>query len=427
MRANLSPNMPPTMKIMLRHGLTVPLPGPPEQAVEDVPAPARVALLGADMPGIRPELLVAEGERVAAGQPLARDRRRPGIVFTAPVAGHVEEIALGARRRLASLVIAAEGDESRDAAPPELLDRDAATALLLHAGLWPALSTRPFGRIPDPGAVPAAIFVTAVDTRPHAPDPRVVLAGAEEAFARGVTLLGLLTDGPVHLCQAPGPPLAPPEGRTRVVEVAGPHPAGLPGTHVRALAEVAPATPVWQIGYQDVAAIGTLLMTGAPVRHRVVALSGPGIRVPRLVRVPLGADLHELARREMTPGDKTILSGSVLGGRESRWLRRGDLQVTVLDRRPAAGRRHWLLAALDRAARPAPLIPTAALDAALAADFAAVPLLRAISIGDAGTAEKLGVLALLEEDMALPTYAAGSGVDFAPLLRRVLDGIEGVR
>ncbi|HCS51317.1 MAG TPA: NADH:ubiquinone reductase (Na(+)-transporting) subunit A, partial [Planctomycetaceae bacterium] len=62
-------------------------------------------------------------------------------------------------------------------------------------------------------------------------------------------------DGPVFLCQ---PPAVKIPGASldfiRAEEFAGPHPAGLPGTHIHYLDPVGPGKKVWFIGYQDVIA-----------------------------------------------------------------------------------------------------------------------------------------------------------------------------
>lgn len=412
------------MTVAIRHGLTVPLKGAPEQRIAPAVAVARVGLAGTDHPGLRAALRVAEGERVALGTPLYADRSRPELMFCAPVAGRIEAITLGARRSLASITIAAEGDDRVHFEAGGAGDAEGLKALLLAAGLWPALRARPFERIADPGGTPEAIFVTAIDTAPHAPDPALVLAERGEDFGRGVAALALLTGGPVFVCQGEGPDLAAAGGNVAVIKISGRHPAGLVGTHIARLFTPAEGKPVWHIGYQDVAAIGHLLATGFLDSARTIALSGPGLRNPRLLRVPLGADLHGLARPDLGAGQKLILSGPVLGGRESRYLGRYHIQATVLDR-PAPRRRNWLLEALHRVATPAAFIPTQAIEQALGPDIPAVPLLRALSIGDGETAQRLGCLYLAEEDMALATYATGGGTDFGARLRAVLDGLEG--
>ncbi len=416
------------MKLVIRGGFQLELAGSPIQEVLPANATRTIGLLGVDSPGIRAELLVSEGTRVAAGTALFRDRKRPELRFTAPVSGTVTGIRIGEKRALATLTIAVAGAERERFPVAKLPDREQTQAVLLSSGLWPSFIARPFGRIPDPGSAPDAIFVTALDTQPFSADAGVVLAQGEgaEDFARGVAALKRLTDGPLFVCQRPGHRWIPDDERIRCVEVSGLHPAGLAGTHISRLFPVAGHRTVWQIHYQDVMAIGTLLRTGELAGERVIALAGSGVRRPRLVRVPPGADLEDLVENELTPGAKELLSGSPLAGRASRFLGRHHWQVSVLPRALPATPPGWF-GQRTRAPKPPAIVPTAALERALAADVPIVTLLRALSVGDAETAARVGCRELLEEDLALVTYATDGTQDFGHLLRIVLDELEGER
>ena len=166
-------------------------------------------------------------------------------------------------------------------------------------------------------------------------------------------------------------------------------------------------------------AIGTLLRTGELTGERVIALAGPGIRKPRLVRVALGADLDDLVHGEMTEGAHEIVSGSLLDGHPSRFLRRHHWQVSVVPRPPAPTQTGWFARHAGRL-KPPSIVATAAIERALALDLPVMPLLRALSVGDSETAARLGCCELLEEDLALVTYAAGATQDFGALSRPVL-------
>ncbi|MBF5054765.1 Na(+)-translocating NADH-quinone reductase subunit A [Alcanivorax sp. 521-1] len=412
------------MRIVVRRGLTVPLAGAPAPRVDRECHVARAGLLGDDLGHRRVEPLVEPEQPVQAGTPVLRDRAEPGLLFCAPVSGRVERIETGRRRRLAALVIAADGeDQRRDFDVSGAGEAQGLRALLLEAGQWPALRARPFERIASPRATPGALFVTALDTAPHAPDPRPVIEERAADFDRGLAALRLLTAGPVFLCQDPGPPLADGDDQLRVVHVVGRHPAGLVGTHIARLWPPRGGEVVWHIDYQDLIAIGHLLGHGRIDPFRIVSLSGPGCQDPRLVRVPLGADLHALAGAAAPHDHTQVLSGPVVAGRESAFLGRYHRQVTVL-KRPPPRRSHWLLDALRQARRPAPFIPTQSLEQTLGSAAPVVPLLRALSIADVEAAKRLGCLHLAEEDLALATYVTGGRTDFGRRLRAVLDHLE---
>ncbi len=334
--------------ISIPRGLDLPLAGAPAQRIQPAADARSVAILGADHVGLKPRLLVSDGDRVLRGQRVIEDKAVPGVALTAPAAGTVAAIHRGERRAFQSLVIDVDetGDPAADQVsfasfrdlPPESLSPEEITELLVESGLWTGLRARPFSRTPEPGTQPRALFITAIDTRPHAPGVDTVLAGRMDDFTTGVSCLARLTAGPTYVCVAPDSTLAAPErpGIQRVA-FAGPHPAGLVGTHIHFLDPADLERTVWHIGYQDVAAIGRLLRTGVLDTGRVVSLAGPCVRDPRLVRTRMGAALDPLAHGQIAGdgGAVRVISGSALDGRTAMgpihgYLGRYAAQITVL-------------------------------------------------------------------------------------------------
>lgn len=402
----------------------------PEQTIHDGAPVGRIALLGADLPGLRPKLLCEQGSRIKRGQAVFHDRAHPEVVFASPVSGVVESITLGPRRSLSALVIRSEtGQHEPDPVIMAMSTAADVRAALLAKGFWAAFLTRPFGRIPAPDAVPDAIFVTVTADNPHAPDPRVVLAGQHDVFAAGLKAVALLTDGTVHVCQASGSDIAAGLGdRIRGAFFPSGGACGLAGTHIHRLHPVGQGRSVWSIGYQDVLSIGRLIETGVHDFSRVVAIAGPRAKQPRLLRTIAGASLQELIGEESRPGNHgaplCVLSGSAENGRRASWLGRYHHQITLLDDapKPVNAPERGVMARFRRASlMPAPLVPTAALERALAFEVPVVPFLRALSVGDAETASRLGCLEMVEEDLAAVSLACTSGADYRRMLRHVLD------
>ena len=404
-----------------RRGLAISIEGVPDQTTVSAVPISRVAFYGPDFRGLRPDVLVEEHERVFVGTALFSDRKRPEIKVTSPVSGRVSEISIGSRRRLASITVQVEGEEPIEFDTASMSHRE----LLLESGLLARMTARPFGSVPDPARTPEALFVSAMDTAPGAADPGPIVRNQAEAFGRGLDALADLTDGPVYVCFDDVGPDIPELGRARPVKISGLHPAGLSGTQIDLVQPLRGGAEVWQIQAQDVIAFGDLLATGAVSGKRIVALSGPGVKNPRLVQVPMGAHVAEMMADNVAEGRWKALSGPAIGGVESAALRRDHLQVSVVPRvEPGVGRLRRLLPTPTRPPKPEAFVPTRAIDLALGPDIPVVPLLRALSVGDVETADRLGVRALLEEDMALVTYASGGKQDFGILLRRVLDQIE---
>ncbi|MGB0956047.1 MAG: NADH:ubiquinone reductase (Na(+)-transporting) subunit A, partial [Panacagrimonas sp.] len=180
-------------RIDIKKGLDIPLAGAPEQVIHDAPPVSSVGVLGTAYIGLKPSMMVEVGDRVKLGQPLMEAKNNPGVLFTAPAAGRVTAINRGARRSLQSIAIEIDGDEEIqfESYPREKLGELSDQQVrdnLARSGLWTALRSRPYSKIPMLDSTPAAIFITAIDTRPHAPDPAVALTGHEQDFIDGLTV-----------------------------------------------------------------------------------------------------------------------------------------------------------------------------------------------------------------------------------------------
>lgn len=462
----------------IRKGLDLPISGAPRQetAAETIQVRS-VAIVADDFTGMKPRMIVKEGDAVLRGQALFEDRKTPGVFFTSPAAGTVEAIHRGARRVLQSLVIklnereakgaAAESDHaifaSHTSRDPAALSRDEIVALLTESGLWTAFRARPFSRVPSPQSSPYAIFVNGMDTNPLAPKPELVVKGREADFSRGLAAIAKLTTGATHLCVAPNSPLKE-LGKTGVTlqEFAGPHPAGTSGLHVHRVAPVSRTRTVWTIGYQDVLAIGHLLATGKLEGHVTITVGGPSAKNPRLLRVRQGANLADVLEGadaiagglKAISGDEPevrVVSGSVLSGKRAHgnvygYLGRYHLQISLLPE----GRKREFLSLIapgankfsifplfisklfvgkkfnfdtDTNGSPRAMVPIGTYEDVMPMDIIPTYLLRSLMVGDIEQAEKLGILELDEEDLALCTFVCPGKVNYGPVLRANLEKI----
>lgn len=444
--------------IKIRRGLDLPISGAPEQAIHDAPKARSVAVIGVDYHGMKPTMAVKEGDRVKLGQLLFTDKKTEGVRYTAPAAGTVAAINRGERRMLQSVVIDVEGDESEQFAsyPPSgfaALDASVVEQNLVNSGLWTALRTRPYSKVPALGSRPASIFVTAMDTNPLAADAALVIAEQSEAFNQGLVLLSRLTEGPVHVCKAAGANVQVNSAeRVTVHEFGGVHPAGNAGTHIHFIDPVNAHKTVWSIGYQDVIAVGKLFATGLLFTDRVISLAGPQVAQPRLVRTRLGANLDELTAGQMKDGENRVISGSVFGGRTARgayaYLGRYHQQVTVLLEGRDRPFLHYMRAGFNlfsttgiyiskllgagkkydftttTAGSERAMVPIGTYERIMPLDILPTHLLRAIIVGDTDMAQKLGALELDEDDLALCTYVCPGKYEYGPILRDNLTRIE---
>lgn len=439
------------MRIKITKGLDVPVEGRPELAIHDANEVSSVGLVGFDTPGLKPKMAVAVGDRVKRGQVLFIDKRNPGVRYTAPGAGTISAVNRGARRVLNSVVIELDGDECVSWSP-NANNPDAIRELLCESGLWTTLRARPFGRIPQPDATPNSIFVTAINTNPLAGDPALVIGEDRDAFVSGVEILSRLTGGKVYVCTRPDVDIPCPDGEQFVhAEFEGPHPAGLVGTHIHFLDPVSLHKTVWHIGYQNTMAIGRLFRDGNLPTERLIALGGPMVKNPRLIRTRRGASTADILKDELHPGDSRVISGSVLSGHRASgmlgWLGVYHNQISVLGegspreflawmrlgRNKYSASRAYASTLLGKAAypltttqngSPRAMVSIGSFERIMPLDILPTVLLKALLVRDTDAAQQLGALELDEEDLALCSFVCNGKYNYGPHLRKALDDIE---
>ena len=443
----------------VKKGLDLPISGDCVQTIDDAPVVTQVAVVGADYHGLRPTMAVQEGDDVATGQLLFEDKRTPGAKFTSPGGGKVVAINRGDKRALLSVVVELSGQSQEQArtfdipAPIDDLGRDQIVELLVESGLWTSLRARPFSKVPTPDTEPHAIFVTAMDTNPLAADPSVAIAGHEDDFISGVRALAKLTQGELFVCKAPGSGMPEPDGpNISIAEFGGPHPAGLAGTHIHFLDAVGVNKTVFCVSYQDAIAIGKLLATGRIWTERIVALGGPIVTRPRLLRTRIGARISELTAGQVEAGHNRLISGSVLSGRTAEgpgdYLGRYHLQIGAVSEGTEREFLGWQDPGLDKFSvknvflskllgngkkfdfttstqgSVRAMVPIGSFEGIMPLDILPTFLLRALIVGDVDRAQDLGCLELDEEDLGLCTFVCPGKTEYGPLLRSSLDILE---
>lgn len=443
--------------IKLKKGLDLPIKGKPVQEVFNSNNVKRVALLGNDYPGMKPTMLVKEGDTVKLGDPLFTDKKNPKIKFTSPGSGKVVEINRGEMRIFLSLVIELDGNEetkfpAANQGDLKNLKRDDVVQRLVESGEWTSIRVRPFSKVADPDSTPHAIFVTAMDTNPLAPSIEKIISFNEVYFRNGLEVISRLTDGKVFVCKSPGakvPAIDSPQ--ISVEEFQGPHPAGNAGTHIHFLSPVGRKRFVWYLNAQDVIAIGHLFTTGRIMTDRIVSFAGSSVKNPRLIKTRRGASISDLIENELNDTNFRAISGSVLSGRAAvgpeGYLGRFHQQISVI---PNPAKRHflgWLNPFINNYSiknvvfsKLSPskeyefttelfggkraIVPSGSFEEVMPLDILPTYLLRALAVKDVEEAEQLGALELDEEDLALCTFACPSKLDYGPILRENLTIIE---
>ena len=440
----------------IKKGLEIPLRGRPDARIDDAADSRSVAVLGNDYVGLKPTMMVSQGDVVKIGSPLFEDKKNPGVIVTSPASGTVAAINRGAKRALISVVINVEGDVSEQFISSEDLENAEFSAEqirdnLQKAGLWVAFRARPYGKVPQVESVPNSIFVNAMDTNPLAAEPSFIINESAKEFAEGITILSKL-GAPIYVCQSPDvnlPNLTP--SNVQLAKFAGPHPAGLSSTHVHNIDPVNAKKTVWTIGYQDVISIGKLFSTGQLDVNRYVAVAGPMVNSPRIFATRMGANVTELIEGRTVDGNKRVISGSVLNGHEAAgetdYLGRYDNQVSIIEEHEDREFMGWIapgatkFSALNvfvssifkprsynittsQYGSPRAIVPIGVFEKVMPLDILATPLIKSILVKDTDSAQELGCLELVEEDMSLLSFVDPGKHDFGPVLRSTLMQIE---
>ncbi|MGB1238429.1 MAG: Na(+)-translocating NADH-quinone reductase subunit A [Pseudomonadales bacterium] len=441
--------------IKINKGLDLPIVGTVAQEITAAPAVRSVAVSGPDYVGCKPTMAVKVGDRVKLGQVIFSDKKTNGVHITAPAGGTVSEINRGDKRALLSVVIEIDQDEeaveftAHSREQLATLSAEQVAEQLQASGVWSALRTRPFSKVPASDTSAVALFVTAIDTNPLAADPAKIIAADAQAFSDGLTVLSKLTPK-TYLCKQAGSDVPSADG-VQVEEFSGVHPAGNVGTHIHFLAPVARDRVVWTVGYQDVIAIGKLFVEGKVSVDRVVSIAGPVVDKPALVRTRQGADLAVILEGVASAQGNRVISGSVWNGRAAagalNYLSRYANQVTVLeqgDKREfmgwavpgskrfsvlnvftsaLAGAKKFAFSTTTNGSERA-MVPVGQFERLMPMDILPTQLLRAIVTGDIVEAMNLGALELDEEDLALCTFACPGKYEYGPILRDNLTRIE---
>ena len=479
--------------ITIRKGLDLPISGAAELRLTDARSISTYAMKPTDFVGLTPRLLVEEGDAVAVGAPLFCDKNDERIRFTSPVSGHVKAIVRGEKRKLLEVVVEADfksagsmGTDCKSSPTPTIQAADEIKDAMLQCGLWTQLRQRPFGTVANPDDKPKAIFVSAFDSAPLAPDYDFAFQGKETFFAKGLEALTLLTEGLVHVCFRPGQKLAehldcfvPRNDAKRRVEihyVKGPHPSGNIGTQIAHIDPINKGDVVWTMNAQDVAVLGELVTTGIYRPEKVIAVAGPNIKSPHYYRVKNGVCLNEIVKGQLldnefskmdaddTAKKSRIISGDILSSTQiatDGFLGAYDDMVSILPEGDYYDFMGWLMPGFKKFSfsrtflsgfmpkstfKPLgmklprfenlwkfdtnthgderPLVFTGNFERVFPFDIYPTQLIKACIVGDIELMENLGIYEVEPEDFALCEFIDTSKTDIQAIIREALEKLR---
>ena len=323
--------------IRIKKGLDIKLVGEATLTSNKLPVKGMFALKPQDFHGIIPKLIAKEGAEVKAGESIFYSKSDDRILFPSPVSGKVIEIIRGAKRKIISIKIAADGKQSFKDFGKQDADKMSAEEVknhLLSSGCWPFVKQRPFDIIANPSQSPKAIFISAYASSPLAANYDYTLAGKEQELQAALTAISKLTTGSVHV--SVGKDSSSPFSGLKNIQlhnVSGPHPVGNVSTQISQIDPLNKGEVVWVINPHDLLVIGELLLTGNFNFSRTLALTGSQFENPSYVSVVAGASISDVVAKNINTDNTRIISGNVLSGTqvsEDDFLGYYDNQITAI-------------------------------------------------------------------------------------------------
>ena len=435
--------------IKLCKGLDIKLVGKAEARLENAPMAKSYAVSPLDYENVTPKLLVKVGDKVEAGSALFFDKNNPRILFTSPVSGVVSAINRGEKRKL--LNVAIEPDATQVYKQLTVVDvakaeRSAIVEMLLESGLWTRIVERPYGIIANPDATPKAIFVSAFDSAPLAPDYNFILKEEKAAIEAGMAVLARLTNGKVHLSARKGD-----EGFMAEVKgveyhtFSGKHPVGNVGVQIHHIDRIAKGDIVWTVNIQDVAMIGRMVKNGKLDMSKTIAVAGSEVEKPCYKRVIAGAAVESIVGK--VKDGVRIISGDVLTGvatAKDGYLAANANMVTLIPEGDKYEFMGWAMPRFHRFSvsgayfswlfpkksykldtntngEERPFVVTGLYEKYLPIDVYVSYLLKACLTKNLDKMENLGLYEVLPEDLALCEFVDPSKINMQQVLR---DGIN---
>ena len=438
--------------IKLCKGLDINLKGKAAAEVVAVKEPGFYALCPDDFTGVTPKVVVKEQEYVMAGGPLFIDKNHPEVQFVSPVSGVVTSVERGARRKVLSITVEAAQEQDYEEFGKEnvsKMDAVSVKAALLKSGMFAFIKQRPYDIVADPTVAPRAIFVSAFDTNPLAPDFELALKGEEANFQTGLDALAKIAKTYLSISVNQKAAALTQAKNVTLTVFDGPHPAGNVGVQINNIAPINKGETVWTIDPQAVIFIGRLFNTGHVDLTRLVAVTGSEVKKPSYCKLKVGALLTNVfAGNVSTDKNLRYISGNVLTGKQitaNGFLGAFHSQVTVI---PEGDDVHemlgWIMPRFDQFSTSHSyfswlmgkkeytldarvkggerhMIMSNEYDRVLPMDIMPEYLIKAIIAGDIDRMEALGIYEVAPEDFALCEFVCSSKMELQRIVREGLD------
>ena len=447
------------MIIKVNKGYDLDIEGAPLKDITDIAVGELLRLHPSDFPGVKPKMLVKNGDRLKKGQPVYFDKANKDIVFTAPISSVVEEIKLGERRVVDYIALRPEGSSEIESIQHTLeeiltLTNESIVNTLCSSGLWPMIRKRPFSKIPKPGEMPKAIFISAMSTAPFAVDLDVLLDQVSiKDIQSGLNVLSKLTVGDVNFV-VPGYKTNSKIDNLKGVVVhtySGPHPAGNVGVHISTINPIKDKNDsVWYLSFQDLIQIGQYFLNGKNDCKKIITVAGSAVEKKQHFRITRGTLVSTILKNNKINESSRLISGDILSGsisNEERSLNFYDESLTIINnskKREFLGwiapgfnkyslsntffsklmpKKNWILNTAKNGSLRA-IVPIGAIEKVVPLDVMPTLLLKAIISRDIENMEELGIYECSPEDFSLCSFVDPSKMEISQIIQEGLNFAE---
>ena len=446
--------------IIIKKGYDLKLTGKPTKDLKTINLRASIKLHPIEFPGIKPKLLVKEGDNVKTNSPVFFDKNNPLIMFTAPQGGKVKKINFGERRRLEAVEIEIDENAEEISFEPfkadalDKLQQEKIISILCKAGLWPTLRRRPFSKIAEPDCSPKSIFISAMSTAPFSVDLEIILKNTtQEVIQAGINVLNALTEGHINLVR-PKAVQNPKLLKLKNVQhhtYVGPHPAGNTGIHVSHIDPIKNKDDIiWYLSIQDILSIGSLFLTGKVNNKKIITVAGSAVLKKQHYKINRGTLISQILSNNEVEDNARIISGDILSGNTSNMdsaLGFYHESVTIIPDLPKRSFMGWispgfskyslsnaflskllpyksqeLTTSMNGSKRA--IIPIGVIEKVMPLNILPTMLIKSIIAGDIDNMEQLGIYECDPEDFALCSFADASKMDITGIIQEGLDLVE---
>ena len=443
----------PHIKITKGHDLKIS--GIPDKNITYPVKYSTVAILPNDFRGVKPKLLVSNGDKVNIGSPLFFNKINPEVKWASPGCGKVKDIVYGSRRVIEKIEIELDKDQNsieyKTYTKEEISNLSGEQVLenILNVNLFTFFRQRPFNVIPNHKIPPRDIFISGLNTSPLSVDVEVVMASQLEDFQYGIDAISKLTKGNVFLTTKRNSILSSIEN-VKLNSISGPHPAGNVGIQIHHISHLKPGEVVWTINPQDVVSLGRLFKNGRYDPKRIISVGGPSVKTPSYLKVITGVPIKALINDNLTSENVRVISGDVLTGRSASskdYLSFYDYSLSVISNdikrefigmlNPGSSSSRYSLTPVfvsladklfnftsSQNGSHRAVVPINTWENVLPMDILPNELYRSILAKDIEEMENLGIIECDDEDFALCSFACPSKTDVSGVIRQGLNLLQ---